>query len=175
MNKGYITQVIGPVVDIRFDEELPPINNAIRIPFKDNEIVVEVSQHTGDNTVRCVAMSSTDGLKRGMECFDTGGPISVPVGEGTLGRMFNVLGKTMDELGEVKADKYMPIHRDAPSFEEQSPVTEILETGIKVIDLLTPYAKGGKIGLFGGAGVGKTVLIEELIRNIATEHGGYSI
>ncbi|AEF17842.1 MULTISPECIES: F0F1 ATP synthase subunit beta [Thermoanaerobacterium] len=175
MNKGYITQVIGPVVDIRFDEELPPINNAIRIPFKGDEIIVEVSQHTGDNTVRCVAMSSTDGLKRGMECFDTGGPISVPVGEGTLGRMFNVLGKTMDELGEVKADKYMPIHRDAPSFEEQSPVTEILETGIKVIDLLTPYAKGGKIGLFGGAGVGKTVLIEELIRNIATEHGGYSI
>lgn len=175
MKKGYITQVIGPVVDIRFDEDLPPINNAIKIPFKDDEIVVEVSQHTGDNTVRCVAMSSTDGLKRGMECFDTGGPISVPVGEGTLGRMFNVLGKPMDDLGEVKADKYMSIHRDAPNFEEQSPVTEVLETGIKVIDLLTPYAKGGKIGLFGGAGVGKTVLIEELIRNIATEHGGYSI
>ncbi|WHE06092.1 F0F1 ATP synthase subunit beta [Thermoanaerobacterium thermosaccharolyticum] len=175
MKKGYITQVIGPVVDIRFDEDLPPINNAIKIPFKDDEIVVEVSQHTGDNTVRCVAMSSTDGLKRGMECFDTGGSISVPVGEGTLGRMFNVLGKAVDGLGEVKADKYMSIHRDAPSFEEQSPVTEVLETGIKVIDLLTPYAKGGKIGLFGGAGVGKTVLIEELIRNIATEHGGYSI
>jgi F-type H+-transporting ATPase subunit beta len=120
-------------------------------------------------------MSSTDGLKRGMECFDTGGPISVPVGEGTLGRMFNVLGKPVDGLGEVKADKYVSIHRNAPSFEEQSPVTEVLETGIKVIDLLTPYAKGGKIGLFGGAGVGKTVLIEELIRNIATEHGGYSI
>lgn len=175
MKKGYITQVIGPVVDIRFDDDLPPINNAIRIPFNDDEIVVEVSQHTGDNTVRCVAMSSTDGLKRGMECFDTGGPISVPVGEGTLGRMFNVLGKPVDGLGEVKADKYMSIHRNAPSFEEQSPVTEVLETGIKVIDLLTPYAKGGKIGLFGGAGVGKTVLIEELIRNIATEHGGYSI
>ena len=175
MKKGYITQVIGPVVDIRFDDDLPSINNAIRIPFNDDEIVVEVSQHTGDNTVRCVAMSSTDGLKRGMECFDTGGPISVPVGEGTLGRMFNVLGKPVDGLGEVKADKYMSIHRNAPSFEEQSPVTEVLETGIKVIDLLTPYAKGGKIGLFGGAGVGKTVLIEELIRNIATEHGGYSI
>ncbi|TCW40330.1 ATP synthase F1 subcomplex beta subunit [Thermohydrogenium kirishiense] len=175
MKKGYITQVIGPVVDIRFDEDLPPINNAIKIPFNDDEIIVEVSQHTGDNTVRCVAMSSTDGLKRGMECFDTGGPISVPVGEGTLGRMFNVLGKPVDGLGEVKADKYMSIHRNAPSFEEQSPVTEVLETGIKVIDLLTPYAKGGKIGLFGGAGVGKTVLIEELIRNIATEHGGYSI
>ncbi|WP_434565292.1 F0F1 ATP synthase subunit beta [Thermoanaerobacterium thermosaccharolyticum] len=175
MKKGYITQVIGPVVDIRFDDDLPPINNAIRIPFNDDEIVVEVSQHTGDNTVRCVAMSSTDGLKRGMECFDTGGPISVPVGEGTLGRMFNVLGKPVDGLGEVKADKYVSIHRNAPSFEEQSPVTEVLETGIKVIDLLTPYAKGGKIGLFGGAGVGKTVLIEELIRNIATEHGGYSI
>ncbi|SNX52943.1 F0F1 ATP synthase subunit beta [Thermoanaerobacterium sp. RBIITD] len=175
MNKGYITQVIGPVVDIRFDEDLPPVNNAIKIPFGDNEIVVEVSQHTGDNTVRCVSMSSTDGLKRGMECFDTGGPISVPVGKGTLGRMFNVLGKAVDGMGEVKADKYMSIHRNAPSFEEQSPVTEVLETGIKVIDLLTPYAKGGKIGLFGGAGVGKTVLIEELIRNIATEHGGYSI
>ncbi|MGF7399107.1 F0F1 ATP synthase subunit beta [Thermoanaerobacterium thermosaccharolyticum] len=175
MKKGYITQVIGPVVDIRFDDDLPPINNAIKIPFNDDEIIVEVSQHTGDNTVRCVAMSSTDGLKRGMECFDTGGPISVPVGEGTLGRMFNVLGKPVDGLGEVKADKYMSIHRNAPSFEEQSPVTEVLETGIKVIDLLTPYAKGGKIGLFGGAGVGKTVLIEELIRNIATEHGGYSI
>ncbi|MDN5316767.1 MAG: F-type H+/Na+-transporting ATPase subunit beta [Thermoanaerobacterium sp.] len=175
MKKGYITQVIGPVVDIRFDEDLPPINNAIKIPFNDDEIIVEVSQHTGDNTVRCVAMSSTDGLKRGMECFDTGGPISVPVGEGTLGRMFNVLGKPVDGLGEVKADKYVSIHRNAPSFEEQSPVTEVLETGIKVIDLLTPYAKGGKIGLFGGAGVGKTVLIEELIRNIATEHGGYSI
>ncbi|WP_434640795.1 F0F1 ATP synthase subunit beta [Thermoanaerobacterium thermosaccharolyticum] len=175
MKKGYITQVIGPVVDIRFDEDLPPINNAIKIPFNDDEIIVEVSQHTGDNTVRCVAMSSTDGLKRGMECFDTGGPISVPVGEGTLGRMFNVLGKPVDGLGEVKADKYVSIHRNAPSFEEQSPVTEVLETGIKVIDLLTPYAKGGKIGFFGGAGVGKTVLIEELIRNIATEHGGYSI
>lgn len=175
MNKGYITQVIGPVVDIRFEENLPPINNAIKIPMEDREIVVEVSQHTGDNTVRCVAMSSTDGLKRGMECFDTGAPITVPVGKGTLGRMFNVLGQTMDELGELKDVKYMPIHRKAPSFEEQSPATEILETGIKVIDLLTPYAKGGKIGLFGGAGVGKTVLIMELIRNIATEHGGYSI
>jgi len=175
LNKGYITQVIGPVVDIHFEDKLPFINTAIKIPIDNREIVVEVSQHTGDNTVRCVAMSSTDGLKRGMECIDTGGPISVPVGKGTLGRMLNVLGQTIDEQGELKDVTYMPIHRKAPSFEEQSPATEILETGIKVIDLLTPYAKGGKIGLFGGAGVGKTVLIMELIRNIATEHGGYSI
>lgn len=175
MNKGYITQIIGPVVDIRFDENVPPVNNAIKIPFGESEVIVEVSQHTGDNTVRCVAMSSTDGLKRGMDCYDTGGPIEAPVGKGTLGRMFNVLGKPTDNLGDAKVDKYMSIHRNAPSFAVQSPVTEVLETGIKVIDLLTPYAKGGKIGLFGGAGVGKTVLIEELIRNIATEHGGYSI
>ncbi|EGD51407.1 ATP synthase F1, beta subunit [Thermoanaerobacter ethanolicus JW 200] len=175
MKKGYITQVIGPVVDIRFEGELPPINNAIKIPMEDRELVVEVSQHIGDNVVRCVAMASTDGLKRGMECIDTGSPIMVPVGKGTLGRMFNVLGQPIDELGEVKDVKYMSIHRKAPPFEEQSPATEILETGIKVIDLLTPYPKGGKIGLFGGAGVGKTVLIMELIRNVAIEHGGYSI
>ncbi|QSZ27291.1 F0F1 ATP synthase subunit beta [Aceticella autotrophica] len=175
MNKGYITQIIGPVVDIRFEKNLPPVNNAIKIPFGDKDVIVEVAQHAGDDIVRCVAMSSTDGLKRGMECIDTEGPITVPVGRATLGRMFNVLGQTMDELGDVKAEKYMSIHRNAPSFEEQSPVTGILETGIKVIDLLTPYAKGGKIGLFGGAGVGKTVLIMELIRNVATEHGGYSI
>ncbi|MBE3591934.1 MAG: F0F1 ATP synthase subunit beta [Thermoanaerobacter sp.] len=175
MKKGYITQVIGPVVDIRFEGELPPINNAIKIPMDDRELVVEVSQHIGDNVVRCVAMASTDGLKRGMECIDTGSPIMVPVGKGTLGRMFNVLGQPIDELGEVEGVKYMSIHRKAPPFEEQSPATEILETGIKVIDLLTPYPKGGKIGLFGGAGVGKTVLIMELIRNVAIEHGGYSI
>ncbi|MBE3578783.1 MAG: F0F1 ATP synthase subunit beta [Caldanaerobacter subterraneus] len=175
MKKGYITQVIGPVVDIRFEGELPPINNAIKIPMGDRELVVEVAQHIGDNTVRCVAMASTDGLRRGMECIDTGGPIMVPVGKGVLGRMFNVLGQPIDELGEVKDVKYMPIHKKPPSFEEQNPATEILETGIKVIDLLTPYPKGGKIGLFGGAGVGKTVLIMELIRNVAIEHGGYSI
>lgn len=147
MKKGYITQVIGPVVDIRFEGELPPINNAIKIPMDDRELVVEVSQHIGDNVVRCVAMASTDGLKRGMECIDTGSPIMVPVGKGTLGRMFNVLGQPIDELGEVEGVKYMSIHRKAPPFEEQSPATEILETGIKVIDLLTPYPKGGKIGL----------------------------
>ncbi|AAM23905.1 F-type H+-transporting ATPase subunit beta [Caldanaerobacter subterraneus subsp. tengcongensis MB4] len=175
MKKGYITQVIGPVVDIRFEGDLPPINNAIKIPMGDRELVVEVAQHIGDNTVRCVAMASTDGLRRGMECIDTGGPIMVPVGKGVLGRMFNVLGQPIDELGEVKDVKYMPIHKKPPSFEEQNPATEILETGIKVIDLLTPYPKGGKIGLFGGAGVGKTVLIMELIRNVAIEHGGYSI
>jgi len=175
LKKGYITQVIGPVVDIRFEGELPPINNAIKIPMGDRELVVEVAQHIGDNTVRCVAMASTDGLRRGMECIDTGGPIMVPVGKGVLGRMFNVLGQPIDELGEVKDVKYMPIHKKPPSFEEQNPATEILETGIKVIDLLTPYPKGGKIGLFGGAGVGKTVLIMELIRNVAIEHGGYSI
>ncbi|HHW58030.1 MAG TPA: F0F1 ATP synthase subunit beta [Clostridia bacterium] len=175
MKKGYVTQVIGPVVDIRFEGELPPINNAIKIPMEERELVVEVSQHVGDNVVRCVAMASTDGLRRGMEATDTGGPIMVPVGKGVLGRMFNVLGQPIDELGEVKDVEYMSIHRKAPSFEEQSPATEILETGIKVIDLLTPYPKGGKIGLFGGAGVGKTVLIMELIRNVAIEHGGYSI
>ncbi|MGB9780410.1 MAG: F0F1 ATP synthase subunit beta [Caldanaerobacter sp.] len=175
MKKGYITQVIGPVVDIRFEGDLPPIYNAIKIPMGDRELVVEVAQHIGDNTVRCVAMGPTDGLRRGMECIDTGGPIKVPVGKGVLGRMLNVLGQPIDEMGEIKNVEYMPIHKKPPSFEEQNPATEILETGIKVIDLLTPYPKGGKIGLFGGAGVGKTVLIMELIRNVAIEHGGYSI
>jgi F-type H+-transporting ATPase subunit beta len=175
LKKGYITQVIGPVVDIRFEGDLPPIYNAIKIPMTDRELVVEVAQHIGDNTVRCVAMGPTDGLRRGMECIDTGGPIKVPVGKGVLGRMLNVLGQPIDEQGEVKDVEYMPIHKKPPSFEEQNPATEILETGIKVIDLLTPYPKGGKIGLFGGAGVGKTVLIMELIRNVAIEHGGYSI
>ena len=176
-NIGKIIQVIGPVVDIRFaDGHLPSIKHAINVKKSaEDTLVVEVAQHIGDDCVRCVAMGSTDGLVRGMECEDTGNPIMVPVGEGVLGRMFNVLGQEIDGLGEVHAQKYMPIHRDAPSFDEQQTSTEILETGIKVIDLLCPYAKGGKIGLFGGAGVGKTVLMQELIHNIAKEHGGRSV
>ena len=176
-NTGKILQVIGPVVDIRFDaEHLPSIKNAILIKTDDGQqMTAEVAQHVGDDVVRCIAMSSTDGLVRGMDCIDTGKPIEVPVGDAVLGRMFNVLGEAIDGLGEVKADQKMPIHREAPTFAEQTTQNEILETGIKVIDLLCPYAKGGKIGLFGGAGVGKTVLIQELISNIATEHGGYSI
>ncbi|WP_313559321.1 F0F1 ATP synthase subunit beta [Ruminiclostridium cellobioparum] len=177
---GVIVQVIGPVLDIRFENStLPNIYNAIRIPTKtdsgDSVITGEVMQHLGNDTVRCVAMSSTDGLVRGMEAIDTGDAIKVPVGKEVLGRIFNVLGETVDKQGDIKPTDYYPIHRPAPSFEEQRPSTEILETGIKVVDLLAPYAKGGKIGLFGGAGVGKTVLIMELIRNIATEHGGYSV
>ncbi len=177
---GFIVQVIGPVLDIRFENStLPNIYNAIRIPIKtdsgDSVITAEVMQHLGNDTVRCVAMSSTDGLVRGMEAIDTGDAIKVPVGKEVLGRIFNVLGEPVDKKGEVTPTDYYPIHRPAPSFEEQRPSTEILETGIKVVDLLAPYAKGGKIGLFGGAGVGKTVLIMELIRNIATEHGGYSV
>ena len=176
-NTGKILQVIGPVVDIRFDaEHLPSIKNAILIKTDDGQqMTAEVAQHVGDDVVRCIAMSSTDGLVRGMDCIDTGKPIEVPVGDAVLGRMFNVLGEAIDGLGEVKADQKMPIHREAPTFAEQTTQNEILETGIKVIDLLAPYARGGKIGLFGGAGVGKTVLIQELIQNIATEHGGYSI
>lgn len=178
---GKVIQVIGPVVDVEFPpEQLPEIYNAVKIQGKSGEVDVrltaEVMQHLGDNTVRCVAMSSTDGLTRGMEAIDTGAPIAVPVGDGTLGRIFNVLGETVDnDPAEVKASDFWPIHRPAPSFEDQSSATDILETGIKVVDLIAPYAKGGKIGLFGGAGVGKTVLIMELIRNIATEHGGYSV
>ena len=175
-NKGRIKQVIGPVVDIEFSEDnLPELLNAIEIKMDDKTIVVEVAQHTGDNTVRCISMDSTDGFVRGMEAVDTGEPISVPVGEVTLGRMYNVLGEPIDgkELGEVK--QRSPIHREAPSYEEQSTSTEIFETGIKVVDLICPYSKGGKIGLFGGAGVGKTVLIQELIHNIAKEHGGLSV
>ena len=174
---GKITQIIGAVLDIKFPEgKLPEINDAIRVPLKDGgKLVVEVAQHLGDDTVRCIAMGPTDGLVRGMTAEATGGPISVPVGEATLGRMFNVLGEPIDEKPAPEGVKYDPIHRKAPSFEEQSTETEILETGIKVVDLLCPYQKGGKIGLFGGAGVGKTVLIQELIRNIATEHGGYSV
>ena len=178
---GKVIQVIGPVVDVEFPpEQLPEIYNAVKIQGQSGEMEVrltaEVMQHLGDNTVRCVAMSSTDGLTRGMEAIDTGAAIAVPVGEGTLGRIFNVLGETVDkDPTPVTAADYWPIHRPAPSFEDQSSATAILETGIKVVDLIAPYAKGGKIGLFGGAGVGKTVLIMELIRNIATEHGGYSV
>ena len=177
MRTGEIVQVIGPVVDIRFPtEDLPPIYNAIKIADETAGInlTVEVAQHLGDSTVRTVAMSTTDGLVRGMQCDDTGGPISVPVGEGTLGRVFNLLGEAIDELGPVQADAYYPIHRHPPSMEDQKTSIEIFETGLKVIDLLAPYSKGGKVGLFGGAGVGKTVLIMELIRNIATEYGGIS-
>ena len=176
-NIGKITQIIGAVLDIKFSEgELPEINDAINIPTKDGgKLVVEVAQHLGDDTVRCIAMGTTDGLVRGMEAHATGAPISVPVGEQTLGRIFNVLGEPIDEIDAPQDVEYMPIHRKAPAFEEQATSTEMLETGIKVVDLLCPYQKGGKIGLFGGAGVGKTVLIQELIRNIATEHGGYSV
>lgn len=174
---GKITQVIGAVLDIKFPEgKLPNIYDAVHITRKNGEtLVVEVAQHLGDDTVKCIAMGPTDGLVRGMEAVSTGAPISVPVGEKTLGRIFNVIGDPIDNK-EAPADvTYMPIHREAPSFEEQATSTEMLETGIKVVDLLCPYQKGGKIGLFGGAGVGKTVLIQELIRNIATEHGGYSV
>ena len=177
-NTGRIVQVIGAVVDVQFPlGQLPEIYNAVRIqaPERAIDITLEVAQHIGKSQVRCVAMSSTDGLSRGMEVIDTKHPISVPVGEATLGRMVNVLGLPIDEGGPVPAKAYWPIHRLAPEYVDQEPATEILETGIKVIDLLAPYAKGGKIGLFGGAGVGKTVLIMELIRNIAHEHGGYSV
>ena len=176
-NVGKITQIIGAVLDIKFAEgNLPEINDAINITTKDGgKLVVEVAQHLGDDIVRCIAMGPTDGLVRGTEAVATGAPISVPVGEKTLGRMFNVLGEPIDEKPAPEGVEYKPIHRKAPAFEEQSTSTEILETGIKVVDLLCPYQKGGKIGLFGGAGVGKTVLIQELITNIATEHGGYSV
>ena len=175
-NIGKIVQVIGPVVDIRFDEEkLPRLLNAIEIYKGEERLVVEVAQHIGDDIVRCIAMDSTDGLVRGMEAVDTGEPISVPVGRETLGRLFNVLGEPIDGK-ELKEDvERMPIHRPAPSFEEQDTSREMFETGIKVVDLIAPYSKGGKIGLFGGAGVGKTVLIQELINNIATQHGGLSV
>ena len=176
-NIGKITQIIGAVLDIKFTEgNLPEINDAIKVPTKDGkELVVEVSQHLGDDIVRCIAMGSTDGLVRGMDAIATGAPISVPVGENTLGRMFNVLGNPIDEIDPPTGVETWPIHRKAPAFEEQATSQEMLETGIKVVDLLCPYQKGGKIGLFGGAGVGKTVLIQELIHNIATEHGGYSV
>ena len=176
-NIGKITQIISAVLDIKFQEgNLPEINEAINVPLKDGgKLVVEVAQHLGDDTVRCIALGPTDGLVRGMDAIATGAPISVPVGENTLGRMFNVLGNPIDEIEAPKTEEHWPIHRPAPSFEEQATSQEMLETGIKVVDLLCPYQKGGKIGLFGGAGVGKTVLIQELIHNIATEHGGYSV
>lgn len=176
-NTGKIVQVIGPVVDVAFENgDLPQLLTAIEIPLKDSEsLIVEVAQHIGDERVRCIAMGGTDGLVRGMEAIDTGSAIRVPVGKEILGRMFNVLGREIDGLGPVGTDNTLPIHRQAPGFEEQQTSAEMLETGIKVIDLLCPYSKGGKIGLFGGAGVGKTVLIQELIHNIAKEHGGMSV
>ena len=176
-NTGKITQVIGAVLDIRFDQGvLPEINDAVETRRKDgSKLVAETAQHLGDDIIRCIAMGPTDGLVRGMEAIATGGPITVPVGEVTLGRIFNVLGEPIDKKPVPEGVKRNPIHRKAPTFAEQATETEILETGIKVVDLLCPYQKGGKIGLFGGAGVGKTVLIQELIRNVATEHGGYSV
>mgnify|MGYP004675775111 FL=1 len=176
-NIGKVVQIIGPVIDVRFSgENLPNLHNAIKIEKGDGTyLTVEVAQHVGDDVVRTISMGATDGFVRGAKAIDTGSPISVPVGDAVLGRMFNVLGEPIDGLGEVVTDKHMPIHRNAPSFDEQKTSAEILETGIKVIDLLCPYARGGKIGLFGGAGVGKTVLMQELIHNIATEHGGRSV
>ncbi len=175
-NLGTVIQVVGPVLDIRFpDDCLPELLNAIEIPNGENKIIAEVAQHIGDNVVRCIAMSSTDGLQRGVQAVDTGAPICVPVGDECLGRVFNLLGQPIDNGDTVAGAEQWPIHRSAPAYEEQEPATEILETGIKVIDLICPYAKGGKIGLFGGAGVGKTVLIQELIYNIATAHNGYSV
>ena len=176
-NVGKIIQVISAVLDIKFSEgNLPEINDAVEVPLKNGgKLVVEVAQHLGDDTVRCIAMGPTDGLVRGMDAIATGAPISVPVGENTLGRMFNVLGEPIDEVEPPQTEEKWAIHRPAPSFEEQATSQEMLETGIKVVDLLCPYQKGGKIGLFGGAGVGKTVLIQELIHNIATQHGGYSV
>ncbi len=175
-NIGHVTQVMGPVVDVRFNEnELPKLQNALEIDNNGKRLVVEVAQHIGDNVVRCIAMSSTDGLVRGTTVWDTGHPIQVPVGEQTLGRIFNVLGDPVDEKAPPENCEYWNIHRLPPSYEEQAASSEILETGIKVIDLICPYCKGGKIGLFGGAGVGKTVLIMELINNIAKEHGGISV
>ncbi len=175
MEKGKIIQISGPVIDVKFENgHLPHIKDALVVNNQGRECVMEVAKHMGENVVRCIMLSASEGLCRDMEVTQTGAGISVPVGEKTLGRLFNVLGQPIDDGGEIDSQKWC-IHRDPPSFDEQSPVVEILETGIKVIDLLAPYAKGGKIGLFGGAGVGKTVLIQELIRNIATEHGGYSI
>ena len=175
-NVGKVTQVLGAVVDVQFDETLPEILSALELQNQGKRLVLEVSQHLGENTVRCIAMDTTEGLVRGQEVVDTGAPISIPVGPETLGRIVNVIGEAIDERGDLKTSKgVLPIHREAPAFVDQSTDAEILETGIKVIDLLAPYAKGGKIGLFGGAGVGKTVLIMELINNIAKGHGGFSV
>ena len=175
MEKGKIVQVLGPVIDVAFPGKLPMIKDALTVDNGGMTCVMEVAQHMGNGIVRCISLSSTEGFAKDMEVTATGSCIKVPVGTATLGRMFNVLGEAIDDAGEVKTEEKWPIHRPAPSFRDQSPVVEILETGIKVIDLLAPYAKGGKVGLFGGAGVGKTVLIQELIHNVATEHGGYSI
>ena len=175
-NTGTVVQVIGPVLDIRFaDGSMPELLNAIEIEHKGQKLVAEVAQHIGDDVVRCIAMSSTDGLERGIAAVDTGGPITVPVGEECLGRIFNLLGEPVDEQPAPESAERWPIHRSAPAYDEQESTTEILETGIKVVDLICPYAKGGKIGLFGGAGVGKTVLIMELINNVAKQHGGISV
>ena len=176
MNKGIIHQIIGPVIDIKFKEdEMPELLNAVNIEYQGKTIVTEVAQHIGDDVARCIALSSTDGLSRGMEAVDTGDAIKVPVGKEVLGRMFNVIGETIDEKGDVETELRAAIHRPSPAFEEQDTSAQIFETGIKVIDLIAPYTKGGKVGLFGGAGVGKTVLIQELINNIAKEHGGISV
>jgi len=174
-NIGKILQITGAVVDFRFDTELPGLYNAIEVENEGKVSVFEVAQHLGDSVVRCISMDSTDGLVRGMEATDTGAPISVPVGDETLGRMLNVLGNAIDNKPNPESKERWPIHRTSPGFADQTATTEMFETGIKAVDLLCPYSKGGKIGLFGGAGVGKTVLIMELIRNIATEHGGYSV
>ena len=176
MENGIVRRVIGPVVDVQFPSgKMPDIYNAIEVQLEDRKVVMEAVQHIGENSVRCISLFSTDGMSRGCAAVDTGAPVKMPVGEATLGRMFNVVGEPIDEKGPVNAQEYMPIHREAPAFTDIAPSTEILETGIKVVDLLAPYSKGGKIGLFGGAGVGKTVLIMELIRNVAYEHGGYSV
>ena len=175
-NTGIVTQIIGPVLDIRFEEGcLPDLNNAVIINYGGRKITLEVAQHIGDSVARCIAMTGTEGLPRGIEAVDTGAPISVPVGRETLGRIFNLLGECVDNMPTPETKERWPIHRPAPAFDEQQSTTEILETGIKVVDLICPYAKGGKIGLFGGAGVGKTVLIQELINNVAKEHGGLSV
>ena len=176
MENGIVRRVIGPVVDVQFPSgKMPDIYNAIEVQLEDRKVVMEAVQHIGENSVRCISLFSTDGMSRGCAAVDTGAPVKMPVGEATLGRMFNVVGEPIDEKGPANAQEYMPIHREAPAFTDIAPSTEILETGIKVVDLLAPYSKGGKIGLFGGAGVGKTVLIMELIRNVAYEHGGYSV
>ncbi|KPJ64334.1 ATP F0F1 synthase subunit beta, partial [candidate division KD3-62 bacterium DG_56] len=178
MAVGHVLQVMGPVVDVRFkSEELPELYNALHIPMGHNgdTLVVEVAQHLGNDTVRCVAMAPSEGLKRGVEVTDTGAPITVPVGPQTKGRLFNLLGEAIDGLGPVDAQQRYPIHRPPPPFEEQGVITEVFETGLKVIDLICPYPKGGKVGMFGGAGVGKTIVLMELIRNVAREHGGVPI
>ncbi|MCH7740346.1 MAG: F0F1 ATP synthase subunit beta, partial [Chloroflexi bacterium] len=176
MATGKISQVIGTVVDVEFPaEEMPSIYNALETTIGDVKLVLEVQQHIGNNWVRCLALGPTEGLIRGVDAIDTGAPITVPVGEPTLGRLFNVLGQTLDNLEEVEATEYWPIHRPPPSFEDQATTVEVLETGLKVMDLITPFTKGGKVGAYGGAGVGKTVIIQELIRNIGAEHQGVSV